>query len=147
MYKRQPQHQRKREMEKEKSDAALARIFDSPSFPLFSIGSTNASCAGAACVEQSSGVFRHEVSVNVCVFLHDFLYTILQKVHPYKNDKYLFADRFVRNRYQIVTCYWTWINCSCQTSTGIMRQSGAYLPSTFPPLGMVFDPPSTHDNN
>ena len=64
-----PQHERKREMEK-RGDAALARIFDDPSFPFFSIGSTNASCAGAAWVEYSSGVFRHKAPVNVRVFLH-----------------------------------------------------------------------------
>ena len=76
------------EIEKEKSDAALARIFDDPSFPFFS----NASCAGAACVEYPSGVFRHEASVNVRIFLRDFLYTIPQSA-PYKKDKYLFAGR------------------------------------------------------
>ena len=75
------------DMEKEKSDAALARVFDDPSFPFFSISSTNASCAGVACVEHSSGVFRHEAPVNVRVFLHEFLYTISQS-SPYKNNKY-----------------------------------------------------------
>ena len=40
-----PQYERKREMEKEKSDAALSRILDDPSFPFLSIGSTSASCA------------------------------------------------------------------------------------------------------
>ena len=30
-----PQHERKREMEKGKSDASLAKIFDDPFFPLF----------------------------------------------------------------------------------------------------------------
>ena len=79
-------------MEKDKSDAALARIIDDLPFPLFSIGSTIASCAGAACVEHSSGVFRHEAPVNVRVFLHELLYTIPQSA-PYKNDKYLFAVR------------------------------------------------------
>ena len=69
------QHERKREMEKEKSDAALARILRDPSFPFFSIGSTNASCAGAACVEHSSKIFRHEAPVNVRVFLHELYNT------------------------------------------------------------------------
>ena len=69
------QHERKREMDKEKSDAALARIFDDPSFPFFPIGCRNASSARAACVEHSGEVFRHEASMNVRVFLHDFLYT------------------------------------------------------------------------
>ena len=68
-------NERKREMEKEKSDAALARIFDDPSFPFFSICCTNDSSARAACVEHSSKVFRHEASMNVRVFLHDYLYT------------------------------------------------------------------------
>ena len=70
------QHERKREMEKEKSDVALARIFDDPSFPFFSIGCTNASSSRAPCVEHSGDVFRHEASMNVRAFLHDFLYTI-----------------------------------------------------------------------
>ena len=69
-----PQHERKRKMEKEKSDAALARGFDDPSIPFFSVGSTNASWAGASCVEHSSGVFRHEAPVKVRVFLHEFLF-------------------------------------------------------------------------
>ena len=60
-------------MEKEESDAALAKIFDDPSFPFFFIGSTSDSCAGAAWVEHSSGFFRHEAPVNVRVFLHDEL--------------------------------------------------------------------------
>ena len=60
-------------MEKEKIHAALARIFDDPSFPFFSIGSTNDSSAGVACVGHSSEVFRHEALVNVRVFLHEFL--------------------------------------------------------------------------
>ena len=34
-----------REMEKEKNDAALAKIFDDPSFPIFFIGGTSGSCA------------------------------------------------------------------------------------------------------
>ena len=92
-------------MYKERSDAASAGIFDGPFLPFFSIVSTNASC-GAACVEHSwtSGVFRHEAPVNVRVFLHEFVYTIPQST-PYKNDKYLFAGRYVvRNRYQVVTC-------------------------------------------
>ena len=59
---------------------------------LSSIGSTNASCAGAACVEHSSGVFRPEAPVNVRVFLHEFLYIIPQSAR-YKNNKYLFAGR------------------------------------------------------
>ena len=42
-----PQHERKREMEKEKSDAALAKTFDDPSFPFFLID-TSGSCASAA---------------------------------------------------------------------------------------------------
>ena len=79
-------------MEKENNDAAVARIFNGSSFPFISIGSTIASCAGAACVEHSSGVFRHEAPVNVRVFLHELLYTIPQSA-PYKNDKYLFAVR------------------------------------------------------
>ena len=71
-----PQHERKRDGE-EKSDAALARIFDDPFFPSFSIGgSTNASCAGAACVKHSNGVFRHKAPVNVRVCLREFLHTI-----------------------------------------------------------------------
>ena len=76
------------DMEKEKSDAALARVFDDPSFPFFSISSTNASCAGVACVEHSSGVFRHEAPalVNVRVFLHEFFHTIPHRA-PHKNDK------------------------------------------------------------
>ena len=69
------QHERKREMDKEKSDAALARIFDDPSFPFFPIGCRNASSARAACVEHSGEVFRHEASMHVRVFLHGFLYT------------------------------------------------------------------------
>ena len=91
-------------MEKDKSDAALARIIDDLPFPLFSIGSTIASCAGAACVEHSSGVFRDEAPVNVRVFLHYFRYTIRQCA-PHKNGKYLIAGgEVVRNRYQVVTC-------------------------------------------
>ena len=74
-------------MEKEKKDATIARIFDDPFFP-FSIGSTNASCAGAACVEHSSGVFRHEAPVNVRVFLHEFLCTIPQ-VHLIKRQVFI----------------------------------------------------------
>ena len=74
-------------MEKEKSGAALARIFDGPSFPFFCIGSTNDSSAGVACVKRSSEVFRHEAPVNVRVFLHVFLYKIPQ-IAPYKNIKY-----------------------------------------------------------
>ena len=41
-----PQHERKREMEKERIDAAFAKIFDDPSFPFFFIGSTSGSYAG-----------------------------------------------------------------------------------------------------
>ena len=73
------QHECKREMDKEKSDAALARIFDDPSF-FFSTGCTNASSARAACVEHSGGVFRHEASMNVRVFLHDFFYTYIRSL-------------------------------------------------------------------
>ena len=85
-------------MEKEKSDAALARIFDDPSFPFVSIGSTNASCAGVACVEYSSGVFRHEAPANVRVS-HKFLYTIPQS-STCKNGKYfeVFILRVDRSR-------------------------------------------------
>ena len=43
-----PQHERKREMEKEKRDEAFAKSFGDPSFPLFFIGSTSGSCAGVA---------------------------------------------------------------------------------------------------
>ena len=75
-------------MEKERSNAAFAKIFDDPSFPFFSIDSTNVSCAGAACVEHSSGVFRHGAPVNVRVFLHEFLYTI-----PRSAPTYLRVDR------------------------------------------------------
>ena len=91
-------------MEKENNDAAVARIFNGSSFPFISIGSTIASCAGAACVEHSSGVFRDEAPVNVRVFLHYFRYTIRQCA-PHKNGKYLIAGgEVVRNRYQVVTC-------------------------------------------
>ena len=62
-------------MGKGKSDAALATIFGDPSFPILSIGCTNASPAITACVEHSGEVSRHEASMNVRVFLHDFLYT------------------------------------------------------------------------
>ena len=87
----------------EKSDATLARIFDDPSFPLFSIGNMSDSSAGDACVEHFCGVFRHEAPVNVGVFLHEFLYTIPQSAH-YKNYEYLSAGRsVVRKRYQVVT--------------------------------------------
>ena len=70
-------------MEKEKSDAALAWIFDDPLIPLISNGSTNASSAGVACVVHSNEVFRHQAPVNVRVSLHEFLYTIPQCA-PYK---------------------------------------------------------------
>ena len=79
-------------MNKEKSAAALAKIFDDPSFPFFFIGSTSGSCAGAAWVEHSSWLFLHEAPVNVRVFLHEFIYTIPQSA-LYQNDKYLFAGR------------------------------------------------------
>ena len=81
-------------MEKETRDAALGRIFDDPSFHFFSIGDTNASCAGAACVEHSSGVFRHEEPVNVCVscMYTWYLYTIPRSA-LHKNGKFLFAGR------------------------------------------------------
>ena len=71
-----PQHEHEREVEKGKSDAVLAGTFDDPPFSLFSICSTHATCAAAACVEHSSGVFRHEVSVNVRVCAHELLYTL-----------------------------------------------------------------------
>ena len=75
------QHERKRKMEKEKSDAALARIFDDSSILFFSIGCTNDSSARAACVEHSGEVFRHEASMYVRVFLHDsFIHTQLAKL-------------------------------------------------------------------
>ena len=77
-------------MEKEKSDAVFSRIFDDPPFPFFLIGSTNGYCAGAACVEYSIGVFRHEAPVNVRVFLDEFLHIIPQSA-PYKNDEVLFV--------------------------------------------------------
>ena len=79
-------------MEKEKSNEALARILDDPSFPFVSIGSTNASGAGAASVKHSSGVSRRDEPVNVRVFLHEYLYKVPQSA-PCKHDKYLFADR------------------------------------------------------
>ena len=80
-------NERKREMEKEKSDAALARIFDDPSIPFFPIGCANASSARAACVEHSGEVFRHDASMNVRVFLHDLLYTCLLYTSPSPRDK------------------------------------------------------------
>ena len=73
-----PQNERKREMENEKSDAALAKIFDDPSFPLYFIDGPRGSWAGAAWVEHSSRLFRHEAPANVRVFLHEFIYTIPQ---------------------------------------------------------------------
>ena len=79
-------------MEKEKSDAAFAQIFDDLSLPFFFIGGTSGSCAGAAWVEHSSRFFRHEAPTYVRVFLHEFIYTIPQSA-PHKNDKYLFAGR------------------------------------------------------
>ena len=106
------QEERKREMQKEKSDAALARIFDDPSFPFVSIGSTNASSAGAACAKHSSGVFRHEAPVNLRVFLHVFLYTILQSAPNKFTSIYLWVYRScVTHVY-----YLTWIVCSCYAS-------------------------------
>ena len=71
-----PPPERQREMDQEKSDAALANVFDGPSFPFIFIGSTSGSCAGTAWVEHSSGFFRHEAPVNVGVFLHEFAHTI-----------------------------------------------------------------------
>ena len=74
------QHERKREMEKEKNDAALARIFDDPSFPFFAIGCTNSLPALLRAwnrTARSSATRRRWT----CVFLHDFLYTI----PPFKN--------------------------------------------------------------
>ena len=50
---------------RKKSDAALAKIADDPSFPFLFIGSTSGSCTGAAWMEQSRGFFRHEAPVNV----------------------------------------------------------------------------------
>ena len=88
-------------MQMEKSDATLARIFDDPSFPLFSIGNMSDSSAGDACVEHFCGVFRHEAPVNVGVFLHEFLYTIPQSA-PYKIYEYFFCG---------------WIHRSCVTGT------------------------------
>ena len=76
-------------MKKEKSDSALARIFDDQSFPFFSIGCTNASSARAACVEHSGEVFRHEASMSVRVVLHDFLYTYAAckvEFHPFNSS-------------------------------------------------------------
>ena len=71
-------------MEKEKSGAALARIFDGPSFPFFCIGSTNDSPAGVACVDHSSEVFHHEAPVNVRVFLHEFIYhEARERIEPF----------------------------------------------------------------
>ena len=71
-----PPKERKREMEKEKRDAALAKIVDEPSFPFIFIGGTRGSCAGAAYRKQSSRFFRHETPVNKRNFLHEFIYTI-----------------------------------------------------------------------
>ena len=79
-------------MEKERSEAAFTKIFDDKSFPFFSIGIMNASCADAACVEHSGGVFCHEAPANVLVFVHEFLYTMPQRA-PYKDGKYLFTVR------------------------------------------------------
>ena len=85
-----PQNERK-EMEKEKGDAALAKIFDDPSFPFFFVGGTSGSCTGAAW--HSSRFFRHEAPANVRVFLHGkFIYTIPQSA-PYENDTYFFAGK------------------------------------------------------
>ena len=70
-------------MEKEKSDAALAWIFDDPLVPVISNASTNASSAGVACVVHSNDVLRHEAPLNMRVSLHEFLYTIPQSA-PYK---------------------------------------------------------------
>ena len=89
-------------MEKEKSDAALARIFDDPSIPFFPIGCANASSARAACVEHSGEVFRHDASMNVRVFLHDFFYTISSFINM--ASIYLRVDRSCVTEYQIVTC-------------------------------------------
>ena len=70
------QNERKREMDKEKGDAALAKIVDEPSFPFIFIGGTRGSCAGAAYRKQSSRFFRHETPVNLRYFLHVFMYTV-----------------------------------------------------------------------
>ena len=63
-------------MEKEKSDAALGKIFDVPSFLMFFSAGTSGSCAGPAWVKHFSKFFGHEAPVNVRVFLHEFIYTI-----------------------------------------------------------------------
>ena len=130
------QHERKREMKKERSDAALTRIFDDPSFPFFSIGCTNASSARAACAEHSREIFRHEASMDVHVFLLDFLYTyagcevelepfirscsadvfhFFHKIPPFTN----MATICLRVDRSCVTGTWSshvnlsWINCIC----------------------------------
>ena len=75
-------------MEKEISVAALARIIDDRSFPFISIGSTNASSAGVACVEYSSDVLQHEAPVNERVFFHKLIYTTPQSA-PHKTIKHV----------------------------------------------------------
>ena len=60
-------------------------------FPLLYITSTN---AGAACLEYSSGVLRHEVQVSVSVCMHEFLDKIPQSA-PHKDDENSFAGREV----------------------------------------------------
>ena len=98
-----PLHEWKREMEKGKSDVALTQIFDDPSVPLCSIGSTSTSCAGTARVEHSSAIFRHDAPVNVRVFLNESRYTIPQNTPCVNQDHLLDGRKVVRNRYQVVT--------------------------------------------
>ena len=89
-----------------KSDAALARIFDDPSFRPFLYFPSVARTLHLPALRAwntPAGSARHEEPVNLRVFLHEFLYTIPQSAH-YKNYEYLSAGRsVVRKRYQVVT--------------------------------------------
>ena len=133
-------------MGKEKSDAALAKIFDDPSFPLYFIDGPRGSWAGAAWVEHSSRLFRHEAPANVRVFLHEFIYTIPQGA-PKKNDKYLFAGRrVVRNRYQVETCLFDVDYFYVAVKQEIMRVGPERVcRQLFHHVAFSFDP-SFHDN-
>ena len=68
-------------MGKGKSDAALATMFGDPSFPILSIGCTNALSARAECVQHFGEVFSHEASMNARVScIIPFIHTRLAKL-------------------------------------------------------------------
>ena len=135
-------------MEKEKSDAALPRIFGDPYFLLFSIGiarTLHTPALRAWNTPAESSATRHRWT---CAFscMNSFIQYL--KVHLIKITSILVASRqVVRNRYQVFNLFiWRGLFVAVKPVSALCVSPDRVCRQLFHHLALSFDP-STHDNN